>query len=56
MFDKNADGLLQKDEAPGQMANFFDMIDQNKDGAIDLTEAEAAQKFREQQRKQQPTL
>jgi mono/diheme cytochrome c family protein len=56
MFDKNGDGLLQKDEAPGQMANFFDMIDQNKDGAVDLQEAEAAQKFREQQQKQQPSL
>ena len=53
MFDKNADGLLQKDEAPGQMVNFFDMIDQNKDGGIDKTEAEAAEQMR---RRRQPTL
>ncbi len=55
MFDKNADGLLQKDEAPGQMARFFDMIDQNKDGAIDKTEAEAADKTRRKET-QQPSL
>jgi len=48
MFDKNADGMLQKDEAPGQMGRFFDMIDQNHDGAIDMQEAETAQKMREQ--------
>ncbi len=54
-FDKNADGMLQKDEAPGQMARFFDMVDQNKDGSIDKTEAEAADKSRRKQT-EQPSL
>ncbi len=55
MFDKNADGMLQKDEAPGQMAQFFDRIDQNKDGSIDKTEAAAADKARRRQT-EQPSL
>jgi len=48
MFDKNGDGLLQKDEAPAQLEQYFAMIDRNGDGAIDEAEAKAADEFRRQ--------
>ncbi|PCJ56330.1 MAG: hypothetical protein COA73_12425 [Candidatus Hydrogenedentota bacterium] len=51
MFDKNEDGLLQKDEAPGRLTRYFDMIDTNKDGAIDAKEAAVANKFTKNRRR-----
>jgi len=42
MFDANHDGMLQADEAPGRMKNFFNLIDANKDGGISLEEAQTA--------------
>jgi Ca2+-binding EF-hand superfamily protein len=37
-LDKNKDKKLSKDEVPPQMANFFDRLDESKDGFIDETE------------------
>lgn len=42
MFDSDKDGMLQEDEAPGRMKNFFGLIDANKDGGISVEEAEQA--------------
>ncbi len=45
-FDKNKDKKLSKDEVPPQMAQFFDRLDENKDGFIDETEWNAMTRFR----------
>jgi Ca2+-binding EF-hand superfamily protein len=37
-LDKNKDKKISKDEAPGQMGQFFDFMDTNKDGFLDETE------------------
>lgn len=37
-MDKNKDNKLARDEVPSQMAQFFDRIDENKDGFIDEEE------------------
>ena len=50
-FDKDGDKKVSKDEAPEQMKNFFDRIDSNSDGFIDVKEAAEA-KRRAQQRQQ----
>lgn len=41
MFDKNGDGKLQKDELPPRLADRFDELDTNHDGALDETEMKA---------------
>jgi len=41
MFDKNGDGKLQKDELPPRLAERFDELDTNHDGALDETEIKA---------------
>ncbi len=41
-MDKSRDGMLQKDEAPSQLMAYWAMIDQNKDDAVDMKEARAA--------------
>ncbi|HEY2838263.1 MAG TPA: hypothetical protein VGJ26_03895 [Pirellulales bacterium] len=38
-FDGNSDGALSKNEVPEQFQGFFGLIDQNRDGAIDVAEA-----------------
>jgi hypothetical protein len=38
-FDGNGDGVLTKDEIPEQIRGYFGVIDQNKDGSIDVDEA-----------------
>jgi len=47
MMDDNLDGKLQKAELKGQMggmiAKYFDVLDKNKDGALDAGEMTAAQ-------------
>jgi len=47
MMDDNLDGKLQKAELKGQMggmiAKYFDVLDKNKDGALDQDELAAAQ-------------
>ena len=47
MMDDNLDGKLQKAELKGQMggmiAKYFDVLDKNKDGALDDSEMAAAQ-------------
>ena len=47
MMDDNLDGKLQKAELKGQMggmiAKYFDVLDKNKDGALDASEMTAAQ-------------
>ena len=47
MMDDNLDGKLQKAELKGQMggmiAKYFDVLDKNKDGALDASELAAAQ-------------
>jgi collagen type III alpha len=50
-FDKDGDKKVSKDEAPEQMKSFFDRIDSNSDGFIDVKEAAEA-KRRAQQRQQ----
>ncbi len=40
-LDKNGDGSISKEEAPGRMKENFDSIDTNKDGQIDREEARA---------------
>jgi HlyD family secretion protein len=37
-LDKDGDGRLSREEAPGPMANFFDSIDTNGDGFVDRKE------------------
>ncbi|HEX3870637.1 MAG TPA: hypothetical protein VHV77_09385, partial [Pirellulales bacterium] len=37
-FDSNKDGKISQSEAPERMAQNFDMIDANHDGAIDARE------------------
>jgi Ca2+-binding EF-hand superfamily protein len=41
MFDKNGDGKLQKDELPPRLAERFDELDTNHDGALDESEIKA---------------
>jgi len=53
-FDRNDDGVLDEGEAPGPLKRFFDRIDLNKDGVIDMQEAEIAQRFRERVEERQP--
>jgi HlyD family secretion protein len=50
-FDKDGDKKVSKDEAPEQMKSFFDRIDTNSDGFIDVKEAAEARR-RAQQRAQ----
>ena len=38
-MDKNGNGTLSKDEVPGQMTQFFDRIDMDKNGEVDPSEA-----------------
>jgi Ca2+-binding EF-hand superfamily protein len=45
-LDKNKDKKISKDEAPPQMGQFFDRLDENKDGFIDETEWNAMGRFR----------
>lgn len=40
--DTNGDGKLQKDEAPEQMKQFFDLMDSDGDGSVTEEEAEEA--------------
>lgn len=45
--DKNHDGKISKDEAPGRLAQAFEKLDGNKDGQLDRGEvAKMAQAFR----------
>ena len=47
--DKSRDGKMQLEEAPEQVKSYFQMMDQNQDGGIDMSEARAATEFLEQQ-------
>jgi len=40
--DESRDGKMQLDETPDMVKQYFEMIDQNKDGAVDMEEARAA--------------
>ncbi len=40
-FDQNSDGLLQREEIPEQMRDFFDRMDGNADGSVDAAELQA---------------
>jgi hypothetical protein len=40
--DKNSDGKVEKSELTGPAANFFDRMDENKDGGITLEEVKAS--------------
>lgn len=42
LMDTNGDGVLQKKEAPLRVQRVFDRLDLDRDGAIDLDEARAA--------------
>ena len=48
-MDKNDDGKISKDEAPDAMKPFFDQIDANGDGAVDVKEAQVIANFRNNQ-------
>ena len=39
-MDRNGDGMVSKDEAPGGLKPHFNLVDTNKDGGIDVKEAE----------------
>ena len=39
-MDRNGDGKISKDEAPGGLKPHFNQVDTNKDGGIDVKEAE----------------
>ncbi len=41
-FDRNGDGRLQRDEVPPRMAERFDTVDTNRDGAVTVEEFQAA--------------
>ena len=41
MIDTNSDGKITMDEAPGELKTWFTQVDQNADGGIDVTEAQA---------------
>ena len=47
--DESRDGKMQLEEAPEQFKMYFEMMDQNKDGGVDMTEAHAANEFLKQQ-------
>ena len=46
--DKNGDNMLQKDEVPEGMQQFFGMVDTDANGAVDATELYVAMKARGQ--------
>ena len=39
-MDSNSDGRITRDEAPAELKAGFDFFDQNKDGGIDINEAQ----------------
>ena len=39
-MDSNGDGRITRDEAPAELKAGFDFFDQNKDGGIDINEAQ----------------
>jgi Ca2+-binding EF-hand superfamily protein len=43
-FDKDKDGKISKDEAPSQMANYFDRMDTDGDGFITQSEIDELSK------------
>lgn len=47
--DKNSDGKVEKSELTGPAANFFDRMDENKDGGITLEEVKASRARMSQQ-------
>lgn len=47
--DKNSDGKVEKSELTGPAANFFDRMDENKDGGITLEEVKASRERMRQQ-------
>jgi hypothetical protein len=47
--DKNSDGKVEKSELAGPAANFFDRMDENKDGGITLEEVKASRERMRQQ-------
>ena len=49
--DKNRDGKMQREETPEQAMAYFAMMDTNKDDAVDMDEARAANRFMDAQRK-----
>jgi hypothetical protein len=56
MLDANIDGKLQKTELKGQMgdmlAKYFDVLDKDHDGSLDMAELAAAQAMMPQRRRQ----
>jgi len=46
-LDKNADGKIDKNEAPSQLAGFFDQLDSNHDGVLSAEDAGMIKRIRE---------
>jgi len=54
-MDKNDDGKISKDEASEGLKPFFDPLDANKDGVIDLQEAQVIAGYSNNQQTTKPT-
>ena len=44
MYDDDKDGKMQRDEVPKVFEPYFDMMDRNGDGEVDMKEATKAKK------------
>lgn len=54
-LDANKDGFIDKTEAKGQMADYFDFIDADKDAKVSPTELQTAIDMRAKAAAQQPS-
>ena len=55
-MDSNGDGRITRDEAPAELKAGFDFFDQNKDGGIDINEAQIMADYDDNQAAEQAEL